>query len=134
MEEANAPAQSARKLQRAAPADTVLLQCAGVAQLLAGKDEAERLSREASPVVKIGFDRDGGVTGVYIKCDSISWQHLDKDLVGRRHCLHAWISCAVLYFTNLQFLWPCLLQGPHIIPAPCRNSTRLSTTRRRCYC
>jgi hypothetical protein len=66
MEESNAPKQRARKLQRAAPADAMLLQCAGVTQLLATKDEAESLSWEARLVAQIGFDRDGCVAGVDI--------------------------------------------------------------------
>ena len=88
MEESNAPKQRARKLQRAAPADAMLLQCAGVTQLLATKDEAESLSWEARLVAQIGFDRDGCVAGVDIECDGVSRQRLDKDLDGRRSCLH----------------------------------------------
>lgn len=68
---ANAPAQRARKLQRAR-AVAIYRDRVSHTQQFASKDEAESLSLEACLVTETGLERDGTDSEVDFDCDGIS--------------------------------------------------------------
>ena len=75
-----AAAQAQHQEQRALLGDVVVRQRAVIHQLLAGKDEALLVSRDALPVLDLGLDTLNGVAGLHVQGNGLAAQCSYEDL------------------------------------------------------
>jgi len=60
--------------------DVVIRKCPAVLELLARKDQALLIGRDALLVLNLSLDIVDGVTGLDIECDCLASERLHKDL------------------------------------------------------
>ena len=75
-----APAQAKHQVKRGLLLDVVIGQGAAILQLLASKDQALLVRRDALLVLDLGLDIVNGVAGLDLQGDGLASQGLDKDL------------------------------------------------------
>ena len=67
-------------MKRALLLDIIVRECAPVLELLAGKNEALLIGRNALLVLDLGLDVVNGVRGLNLERDSLAGESLDEDL------------------------------------------------------
>ena len=75
-----AAAQAQHQVQRGLPLDVVVAQGAPVLQLLARKDEALLVGRDALLVLDLGLYALNGVAGLHVQGDGLARKRLAKNL------------------------------------------------------
>jgi preprotein translocase subunit SecB len=79
-ENLHATAETKHQVEGAFCLDVVVAECTTVFKLLAGKDEALLIGRDAFFVLDFGFDIVDGITGLDLECDGLAGESLDENL------------------------------------------------------